>query len=151
MIRHITSDINFERIKNDKQIKNPNLYKTRPSGESGAISFEKYNGNDNLVYLVGKSKIKNDDKINKIVVIYIDENNLNSDDIIFTSSEKGMRDKECYTKKECVLYFNMDCENKDYKAIGEYVHVKGPISIDKIDHIEFFDKNELDDILDIKI
>lgn len=146
MIRHITSDICYEKIIEDKEIKNPGLHETRYKDEYDKISFENYNNNDILVYLVGKSKIRINEKIKSIIVIYIDENELDSNNIIFTSSKNGIKDKNCSTKEECIFYFNMDNKNENYMSIGEYVHVMGPIPINKIDHIEIFDIEKLDHI-----
>jgi len=132
MIRHITTIKAYESIMKDGYIKPRN----KEGRDKGVISFEKYEGNNAFVAIFSKPCDS------KFVGIFIDEQRLIDEGFNICSTDSTTLENRQLskhtTKYENVTRFNGNEMAKEYKEIGEYVHVYGKISIKYIENVEFY-------------
>ncbi|MDS0527105.1 hypothetical protein NNC19_15545 [Clostridium sp. SHJSY1] len=137
MIRHLTSESNYNSIIQDEIIKK----REKDGRDKGTISFEILNENNIFVNLY-KSGRKNLKAGEKIVGIIIDDEELIEAgvSIYYTdSSSINSRQRSKYTTKFENLCFYVGNElDQDYIKIGEYAHVEGDIPISFIKRVEFY-------------
>lgn len=136
MIRHLTSESNYESIIKDGFIKP----RKKSDRECGTVSFEKLNGNNVLVDIFREEKYFRDGE--KVVGILIDDEELNKEgfNVYYTNSSSviSRQESKYTTKYEHITRFFWDESNTDYIKIGEYVHVEGEIPTRFIKNIEFY-------------
>ncbi|WP_346896556.1 hypothetical protein [Clostridium sp. UBA7503] len=130
MIRHLTTMYAYEKVLQDGVIK----ARRKNGREKDVISFETFNNNDVLVSIFLKEKGKN------IIAIYLDENRLENDGFIVyktnSSDLKSRQESKYTTKYENIVRYKGDKADKDYRSIGEYVHVQGDIPVKYIEYIK---------------
>ncbi len=136
MIRHLTSESNYNSIIQDKVIRK----REKEGRDKETVSFEKVNENNVFVHIYRNGKMIKDGE--KVVGIIMDDQELIKVgfNIYYTdSSSINSRQRSKYTTKyENVTYYAGNELNEDYIKIGEYVHVEGDIPIRFIKEIELY-------------
>ncbi|CEO27951.1 hypothetical protein [Paraclostridium sordellii] len=147
MIRHITSEDNYNQIIECGYLTFVDKGYNRTRRERNTVSFEVYSNNNNFI---GIASNRPEYKDKKLVAIYIDENKLieGGFKVHFTSSiTYEERTKNGYTSKyENIIYFGANENNRFYQEIGEYVHIEGNIPISYFEKIERFEFIEAETI-----